>query len=107
MKLERNQVVMVAVGGVVVLALTFGSWLMVSSGKRSVSPVTTSKPTPAAAQQTASSDVSSAPTKETVDSDNADVLDAAALVPVTSKAEADKALGDLDGMVNSAGNEAE
>ncbi|NTV55363.1 MAG: hypothetical protein HGA16_02590 [Candidatus Moranbacteria bacterium] len=106
MKLEKKQIVILSVGTVAVLALVGGAWLLVSSR-----PNTVAKPNRTAAENSAGfpGDRGAGDATDSADAVQ-DPVAAALDAPVTdvkTKAEATKAMGDLDTLVDSAGNDTE
>ncbi len=105
MKLEKRQIVILVSGVVAVLVLVGGAWVLVSSR-----PNTAAKP-----NKTSTENVAGSPSENGIDYPVADsaVQSSAATVmdaPVTdvkTKDEATRAIGDLDTLVDLAGNDTE
>lgn len=101
MKLEKRQIVILVSGVVAVLVLVGGAWVLVSSRPNTAAKTTNGSRQRSVAPEnavgisgndkTAQEPVSEAPDTSVVD--------------VTTKAEATKAIGDLDMLVDSAGND--
>ncbi|NTW29872.1 MAG: hypothetical protein HGA33_01165 [Candidatus Moranbacteria bacterium] len=106
MKLEKKQIVILSVGAVAVLALVGGAWLLVSSR-----PNTVAKPNRTAAENSAGlpGDRGTGNATDSADAVRDPVATAldAPVTDVKTKAEATKAMGDLDTLVDSAGNDTE
>jgi hypothetical protein len=103
MKLEKKQIVILVSVAAAVLVLAGGAWIMISSR-----PNTAAKPTNGSRQSSVAPEntVGISGNDKTAQEPVAEAPDTS-VVDVKTKAEATKAIGDLDALVDSAGNDTE
>lgn len=104
MKLEKKQIVILSAGAVAVLALVGGAWLLVSSRPNTVAKPNRTSTENATGFQRDTATGNPADSAAAVQDPVATALDAP-VTDVKTKAEATKAIGDLDTLVDSAGND--